>query len=184
MTAAAAALAILCYISPNPLPMRVSVSGTPQQVAEVGAIAEKMPTIRLVAAAEDRGVAFARFETGPDTRYRDIGGLVYAAQRAHLLVATGYAIPNCPDGADGDVANPHAPPLRIGLIGDEAALARLTSDLPWARVDPLRLPDGRTGWHFAPGEQDGPVYHAFIERAARGAFRGIDVVQLEQEKTG
>ncbi len=125
-----------------------------------------------------------RFETGPDTRYRDIGGLVYAAQRAHLLVATGYAIPNCPDGADGDVANPHAPPLRIGLIGDEAALARLTSDLPWARVDPLRLPDGRTGWHFAPGEQDGPVYHAFIERAARGAFRGIDVVQLEQEKTG
>jgi hypothetical protein len=177
MAVASTALAILCYISPNPLPMHISVSGDPAKVAEIRAMAEQGGVVKLVAAAEDRGIAFARFELDQRARYRDIGGLIFKAQVDRLLVATGTAIPSCPDGGVEDLGNPHAP-LSIGLVGDAAALDRLKPDLAWARLEPLRLSDGRTGWHFAPSDRDEAAYPLFIQRAASGKIEGVAVVRL------
>ncbi len=180
MAMTSAALAILCYISPNPLPMHISVSGDPAKVAEVRAMAEQGGVVKLVAAAEDRGVAFARFELGRDTRYRDVGALIFKAQADRLLVATGTAIPSCPDGGVDDLDNPHARPS-IGLIGDAAALDRLKPDLAWARLEPLRLSDGRSGWRFAPADRDEIAYPLFIQRVASGKVEGVEVVRLFAE---
>jgi hypothetical protein len=64
----------------------ISLSGDPEQLA---AFLDEIPpsnVIQLEARAEANGVAFARLRGGLNTPYRDIGGIIYAAQRRRLAV--------------------------------------------------------------------------------------------------
>lgn len=178
MAVTAAALAILCYVSPNPSPTRLLISGPP---AEVSAMRDKTAgtgTFHLVAAAEDRGIAFARFQLAPDALYRDVGAILYEMQRSGLMTTMDQAVASCSDGRAEDIGDPHAEPIRVGLLGGDAAVGPLRAALPWARLTPLRLADGRTGWRFAPGADDGIAYQLFVERAAAAKFPGVEVVLL------
>ncbi|WP_321164042.1 putative quinol monooxygenase [Sphingomonas sp. Root710] len=178
MAIAAAALAILCYVSPNPSPTRLLISGPPAQVSAMSNRAAGTGTFHLVAAAEDRGIAFARFQLAPNALYRDVGGILFEMQRSDLMTTMDQAVDSCRDGRAEDIGDPHATPIRVGLLGEKAAVEPVRAALPWARFSPLRLAGGRTGWSFAPGDDDGIAYQLFVARAAAAKFPGVEVVLL------
>ena len=64
----------------------ISLSGDPEQLS---AFINQIPasnSMKVDARAESNGVAFARLRGGLNTPYRDIGGLIYAAQSRRLAV--------------------------------------------------------------------------------------------------
>lgn len=177
MAATEMTAAILCHVSPNPSPQRMSISGDPAQVAAIREKAAQGNVATLVAAAEDRGVGFARFELRKDAVYRDVGALVFEVQRRGLMLAMGTEVSSCPDGGMEDFGDSYAP-IRIALIGDPAALDRSKADIAWTKPAPVRLDDGRSGWAFTVEGDDPAPWQALFARAARGGFEGLDVVRL------
>jgi hypothetical protein len=64
----------------------ITLSGDPLQL---GAFISEIPesnSMRVEARAEANGVAFARLRGSLNAPYRDIGGLIYSAQRRQLSV--------------------------------------------------------------------------------------------------
>ena len=65
----------------------VSLSGDPQQLSAFLNEIPKSSALKVEAQAQANGVAFARLRGKLNTPYRDIGGIIYSAQRRRLAVA-------------------------------------------------------------------------------------------------
>ncbi|WP_156483468.1 hypothetical protein [Sphingobium chlorophenolicum] len=65
----------------------VTLSGDPQQLTAFLNEIPKSGSLQLEAQSQANGVAFARLRGALNTPYREIGGLIYSAQRRHLAVA-------------------------------------------------------------------------------------------------
>jgi hypothetical protein len=75
--------------------MLLVVSGDPAQVGGFLSEAAKHPVWKVEADAEAKGVRFARLAGPAEVPYREIGGLIFAAQRRRLLVSVGAVPPIC-----------------------------------------------------------------------------------------
>ena len=65
-----------------------TISGDPRQAeAMIGEIRARHPAWKIDADATSNGVRFVRVRAPIATPYREIGGLVFDAQRQHLAVA-------------------------------------------------------------------------------------------------
>lgn len=68
-------------------PMRFIVSGNPAKVDAFLVIAAKKPMWKLESSTSGIGVRMVSFVGPSDVPYRDIGGLIYEAQRRQLAIA-------------------------------------------------------------------------------------------------
>ena len=64
----------------------LSLSGDPQQLAALLNEIPKTSSLQIEAQSEANGVASARLRGPLNTPYRDIGGIIYSAQRRNLTV--------------------------------------------------------------------------------------------------
>ncbi len=171
--------AVSCFISPNPSPVHWMVSGAGADVAAVVAAAER-PGNRLIARADDEDVAFARFEIAASARYRDVGPVIFEAQRRQLLVAMpAPVVPSCPSGGAEEVGNSFAG-IIVGVVAGEEVLATLRERIAWAQPFTARLADGRPALVFRP-DMTTPMaqhYRAFVAEAAAGAIGQAEIVRL------
>ena len=89
----AAAFVIACFVSINASPWQWVVSGEPARVARVAQAAAAAPGGRILAQAENDGVAFARLELGPEVPYDDFVSVLAATRGEHVAFGdTGVVI--------------------------------------------------------------------------------------------
>lgn len=173
--------AIACFVSDTPSAAHWVVSGPRADVEAVARLVHAVPGARTVAEAGSDETYFARFELPTGLAYRDVGGMVFEAQRRGLLVSALHPLrPLCPDGRAEDVANSHAPKITVGIFGTTAAVASVRDALPWARFFAVRLADGRDGIGFEPGADDGDRYADFVEAVGDGRYAPAEVVLLKR----
>lgn len=171
--------AIACFISPNPSPLPWIISGSAKDVNTVELALASVPAARLLAKAEAKGVAFARFELPASIRYGEFMGVLIEAQRRRLVVSTPRPlIWSCADGRAQDIGSPWRPVV-VGLFGREDGLANAHHAITWPKFFPVRLADGRQGVAFRPSAEETEAYSTFVERAAAGAFDGLQIVVLD-----
>ena len=75
--------------------MLLVVSGDPAQVGAFLSEAAKHPVWKLEADAQADGVRFARLAGPVEVPYREIGGLLFSAQRRQLVVSFAAVPPIC-----------------------------------------------------------------------------------------
>jgi hypothetical protein len=180
MMVAGGLMAIACFISPNASPSSWMIGGRSQDVTAIETTAQASGSIRRTAGAKDGETAFAIFEFDAVTPYREIGGIMFDAQRRKLLVSVPTpGIPSCTDGSAEDVGDSHAPDVIVGIFGEARPIEAMMADLPWAKTVATRLPDGQQGISFKPSPEQAILYGSFVEKAASGGFPDVRIVLLK-----
>lgn len=174
-------MAVVCFISHNPSPLRWMVSGSPSDVAALERTIRSTPNARVVALAVDGSIAFARFELDPRMLYGDYMGLLNRAAELGVMSAVEPATPSCAEGRREDVGNIHARPVIVGIFGDTATLATIRGELGWASLSQVQSEDGRQGLAFEPKEDQAAAYEAFVARSAKGEWPAAEVVLVQRK---
>ena len=178
-----AALALVCFISSNPSPQHWLVSGRVEAVARLDALAAKQSDVRLVAHAEDRDVAFSRYELGANpsnvTMYRMLN---FADREGMVSSRFQHIVPSCPDGQRSQVGDKRSD-LSVALIGPAAAVAKLGGYFGGV-TRMVQLENGQTGVGIALRLVDRDGYDALLRRAASAMLDGVDLVLMGPGRGG
>ena len=175
-----AALAIACYISPNPSPFEWMVSGSGAEVRAVERTVLATPGVEVVDRASGAQLDFVRFRAPVAVRYADFMSMVSAAWRPGVLSSPpAPTIPSCgPDGRAADIGASHARPVVLGVFGSADDLSRVRRQNGWAGFSDIVLASGQAGIALQPSSAQASQYEAFVAQARRGELGNLDVVLL------
>jgi hypothetical protein len=171
-----ALMTIACFISPNPSPWNLMVSGPPADVAALDSAVRSTPGVSSVAQASDGPIAFARYDISGEVKYGAFIGVLNRVQQSELMMTFTQSVQSCADGRQDDVGNPHAPPVAVGVIAPDGALADIKAGLGWTKIEPIRLADGRQGIGFRPDPDHADKYGLFAVKAARGEWPKAQII--------
>ena len=189
--AAAAVMALMCFVSSNPSPQHWLVSGRVEAVARMDAVVATLTDIRRIAHAEDGDTGFSRYELGANPSNQVLWPLISHADHDNMVYSRfQHIVPSCPSGERSEVGDRRSA-LAMGLIGPVEAIRQLGFP-PGTALRNVQLEDGRTGLGFALRDADRDVYDGLVSLADEGKLEGIDLVMMrprgdiprEPERTG
>lgn len=177
-------VAIACYLSPNPTPLEMTVSGPKAEVAAVVQRALRAKGGKVLDRASGAQFDFARLRFEPTVRYEDFMSMMNAVQSPALLMSPPVPlVPDCDaDGGAGGEGDSFAPVGVVGVFGEAKAVQNLRDELTWAKFSDILLADGRKGVAFEPTEEQLDAYQLFVADLPQRT--DIEVVLVEAPRRG
>jgi hypothetical protein len=170
---------IASYVSPNLSSEVLIAYGPIEGVAAFAAIIGRIPEATIEAQADDGCIGFLKVHIS-QIKYIDFIRLMQLRPPNVEIPFVRHAVPSSEHGRVGDVGNPHAEAVIVGILGDADTVERIKEHLDWATMHPLFLGFTGEGVYFEPDEDVFDAYVDFVRDAEAGLYANVSVVLLRR----